>query len=1278
MENSRPSVQGGHLDARAETWGRQRELEGLSAELTELERRPGGMRLCLVRGPSGVGKTFLLDLFAGRAQGRGATVLRSGAKGRAGPFGLLSPLVGPLLEISAREGQPSAAVEGLSKRLGPLKGRAVAAAPDGPASDSVTERLEFLDAAAELFLGVGRSRPVVLLLDDLQAADDASLEALHYVLAVAGGPAEVANAFRPAARGRLLVVLAYTDDAPCPPGLERITATLPAASIPLGGLDLEGLRAFLGRRDLAERLLDRTGGIPERVEALLAGSDEGTVESLFRRRLERQPADRRALLQVLALLEEPASVELLSRIAARAGLTVDVAEALGALERARLVTGTPVDGVPLFQLTAQVEAEVLLAPLDEAERQRLHAHVADALEALGAPPPRIAEHRLQAGPGGEGWRAAIEAGSWLERRLACSEAAAFYRRALRALDAPRSREASRIYVRLASLDLARARHASALRWLGLQRACEADEAARRRIGGRIARILVTSMGRPALARRIAEGALGLETGGALPETVGPEAVGLLVTLAEAAWHEGDSDRVLALARLAETAGEAAPLAERIALENTRGKVHLQRGELDQAEAIFEANRRRAEAGGLPEEVGRALNNLGVVAHRRSDRKRALSYYRRALKVGGPVDRRREAFALQNIATLYHETGDFAAALDHYHRALEAFTRAQNRAQVARVAQNLANLYLFLGDFERAGPLCRHALDVAKTVGDPYLVAYARTVQGELARAEGDLPAARRALEEAVDLFGRVGATRQAHHARLALADACLDAGQVQRAARLVEAVAHPAEALEDPAVATRRALLSAAVALARGDLQAAEAALALAKTRLSKTPDLEGPARYHHLSGRLAEARGDRAEAEVHHGRALRHLESLLTGVPVSHRASFMNLRWRKEIADAALGRELSPPAVRGSLSLEPAAARRPRWPERPFPEIVGQDPVLIRTLRLVERLAGGETPVLIRGESGTGKELIAEAIHRRSPRKDGPLVTVNCAAMHEELLLSELFGHEKGAFTGAHAQRKGRFELADGGTLFLDEIGDLSPKAQVALLRALQQKEFQRVGGTRTLKVDVRVVCATNRDLEGMIAAGQFREDLYYRLKGAMVVLPPLRARPGDIPLLVEHFLQKEAAKRGTAPKRVSPVVMSVLTAHRWPGNVRELENVVENLALLAEDEEIRLCDLEPIPEFAPLLEARRETTEPEPDRQVVPTPRDTQSPDFFQLVRERGLSLKELKKEIEEACIARALTEAGGNISEAARLLGMKRSRLSQIVNGSETLRGVLEAVR
>jgi transcriptional regulator with GAF, ATPase, and Fis domain len=244
--------------------------------------------------------------------------------------------------------------------------------------------------------------------------------------------------------------------------------------------------------------------------------------------------------------------------------------------------------------------------------------------------------------------------------------------------------------------------------------------------------------------------------------------------------------------------------------------------------------------------------------------------------------------------------------------------------------------------------------------------------------------------------------------------------------------------------------------------------------------------------------------------------------------------------------------------------------------EIIGADFGLRGVMDMVRHVAPLISPVLLLGETGTGKEVIASAIHKLSPRKDGPFVTVNCGAMPESLVDSELFGHEKGAFTGALSQKRGRFERAHGGTIFLDEVGELQPEAQVRLLRVLQEKEIERVGGTEPIKIDIRVIAATHRDLETMIREGKFREDLYFRLKVFPIIIPPLRERKGDIPSLVQYFLQKKSREIGLADiPSVAPDGLERLMTYPWPGNVRELENVVERALILSKGVSLAFDDL-------------------------------------------------------------------------------------------------------
>ncbi|PKN45890.1 MAG: Fis family transcriptional regulator, partial [Deltaproteobacteria bacterium HGW-Deltaproteobacteria-17] len=307
------------------------------------------------------------------------------------------------------------------------------------------------------------------------------------------------------------------------------------------------------------------------------------------------------------------------------------------------------------------------------------------------------------------------------------------------------------------------------------------------------------------------------------------------------------------------------------------------------------------------------------------------------------------------------------------------------------------------------------------------------------------------------------------------------------------------------------------------------------------------------------------------------------------------------------------------------------------FGNIVGDSEGLARVLHQIERVAPTSSTVLIRGETGTGKELVAHAIHLNSPRCDGPFVKVNCAALSPGVLESELFGHEKGAFTGAVARRMGRFELADGGSLFLDEVGDIPPEVQVKLLRVLQEREFERVGGEETIKVDVRVISATHRNLEALVSSAGFRQDLYYRLNVFPIELPPLRERPGDIPLLLQHFISRFSPITGKHILRIEDTFMEQLLGYHWPGNVRELENLVERAMVLSSDGVLTGDDLQ----FNPAIPQ-------EGTAQITPPP----------VMEPRPLT--GLLQDEEKKGILKAIEASSGNMAAAARLLGMNRSTL------------------
>ena len=309
------------------------------------------------------------------------------------------------------------------------------------------------------------------------------------------------------------------------------------------------------------------------------------------------------------------------------------------------------------------------------------------------------------------------------------------------------------------------------------------------------------------------------------------------------------------------------------------------------------------------------------------------------------------------------------------------------------------------------------------------------------------------------------------------------------------------------------------------------------------------------------------------------------------------------------------------------------------FHDILSKSPRMHDVFELISHVAETISTVLIVGETGTGKELVARAVHEASPRRAAPFVAVNCAALPESLLESELFGHEKGAFTSAAGQRKGRFELAHGGTIFLDEVGEIPLAMQAKLLRVLQERRFERVGGSQTVEVDVRVVTATNRDLLRLAKEGKFREDLYYRLNVVKIDLPPLHERPEDIALLAEHFVQK-FSRPGVSPKQFAPEAMEALLQHRWPGNIRELENAIERACVTSRDEIVR-------PENLPA-----EVLKPTRPRYQLPV----------DLSRPLTEQLTELTAAFEERYLRRALKRTRGHIGRTAHLTGLSRRTITE----------------
>ncbi len=1306
--------------------GREGELAALHRDHEEA-RAEGRARFAFVKGPPGVGKSHLLTLFRRAAAASGALVFEAGSAREARqPFGLFAGLTRALLDHVSHSGTEGATVAVLSRQLAPILGGAQVRAADGLQEQL---RVELYDALAELFVLASPGAPIYLL-PDLDAADPASLELFRFLAAVAGAPESRLSG---------LFVGSFRDDAPLPALLSEVLTRVSARTLSLSGLDLEGIRAYLARDAVAARLHEATGGLPSALEELLAQPAPAPVE-LSLRRAERHGALAAQVLGVLAVGREALPAAQLAgavgRLAPfRTPELGPLAALIDALVRDRLLGVRVSDGEPVYRFARDADQHAFLAELGAGTVAYARA-LGEELREAGALVP-AAQLLLEADPAGLGARTALAAADALAARGAHAEAAELYTRALPHLAAPALRAT---HLRLSELADAQGEHRRALvhlararqrpgrsgpvvRSVGTSRGTTsrggedssssgqpasaqrlASEPARIGLtslhlaastgrsdrtwgqGGAAARVISPARAEPsvaepgghslsdaALARRaarhllklgrltFAERLLTFAEKAAPSEQADP---GALATWVELLFLRGRPEEARALAQAKLPLVEKAHPLEAIALRNIVGRGQLQGGELALAAAAFSANHAAALALGLPALAAEAQVNLGVVAHKRGERERALFCYEAAAAAGrGPVKMRAHA----NLGSLYAESGPFELALDHLQRALQAFSRMGSQRDVAQAASNLARLTLFLGELDRSLELSSYALRVAGEVKDPYLEASALLNIGSARLDKGEAAEARQALEDARRGFEQVGSASFAAFASALKARAHLALGErAQAAAELSRpAVEEGARALSASAIEVE--LTRGELALALSDLSGAGRAVARAREALLSQPELEGPFRVHLLAGRLRQAAGDAPGAAAELARAGRLLDELVARVPLAHRPRFLAVPRRAEVLAGAPTELRLPPVA-------PAPAAAPDV----LHGLVGRSPALATVVKQLPPIARSSATVLVRGESGTGKELIADAIHHLSARRQMPLVKVNCAAMVEELLLSELFGHERGAFTGAVRERKGRFELAEGGTLFLDEIGDITAKCQVALLRVLQEREFERVGGTRTLKVDVRVICATNRNLEALIAQGRFRQDLYYRLKGVMLELPPLRERTDDLPMLASHLLAKVASERREPPKRLTGEALALLARHTWPGNIRELENVLASAAIFAEGALIGPEAFSHIAELAlpapPVTFVSSE--EPAVAPPAVDSPPTAKGPlDYYALARGRGLSLRDLRHEVEMQCIRRALLEAGGNISEAARLLGVKRSRLSQIVNSEPELKDVAD---
>ncbi len=1266
--------------------GREAELGRLASLYREA--REHGERVAWLQGRSGVGKARILDEFRMRVRLEGGVVLDGRCEpGRA--FGPLAEIVEQALRFLREVGvTPSIDANALACHDGCHRlwhqhderhGEAAPPAPRAAASESdvLETRIRFFDALRGLLRDVARVRPPVVVLRDLERADHGTLSLLAFLLDTAAPLGEHEGE----SRGGLRALFLGSVRAPCDERaarddgsaelLARLLGHAAATRVPVGPLDAEGVRALLQSADTVQRVLRRTGGLPEAIERLL-DAEPPTREARLGRWLAGLTPAASALVEALSVLRGPSDFDRLTRVC---GAEVDAAARAAFVraepDRTEPLRRTIVDGALLFDFAQEADRDACAAQLQAPRLRALHARCADTL-ALEGDAQEAAHHALSAGDVARAIPLALRAAQSLAARHAHAEAAALLERVLgEALDAPHAgtpnEAALALREPLADLYRLTGDYPRALRHATHARdAAPGDPTAARRVGD-----LLT------LSGMLEEAARTLEEARRLADASGDplQAAEVEAALGELHYQRAayaDAASWAERARHAADALGALPLS--LSARNTLGKVALAQRHPQSAAALFDENRTRAHAAGLPRQEAQALTNLGVAMLRTQDLVGAEANFTRAIEVAGAAsDTRERAIATENLAVLAHLRHDYARAQRHYNDAVALLKRLGNRAMLARVANNLGELYLSIGDRDRARTLCEFASHVGGAALPPPITAEGLLLRGRVEAAHGHVGAARAAFEAAHRTFERLGMARAAD-ALLELARMALVDGDVDAARALLERVPPP----ESPKRRAELAIVRDDVARAAGDdtLATSRAAAGLAE-------QCGDDALHAAALARLARASADRGDLVDAMGAVelAREAEARLAArVPEDARALFAERPERRELAlveglvassfdraRPARSRPGSAPPA-GPAPVDGTTARLDAWRAR-YPDLVGRSAPLQQVLSLLDRVAPSDAIVLIRGESGTGKELVAEALHRHSPRRERPFVKVNCAALVETLLLSELFGHERGAFTGASARRKGRFEIADGGTIFLDEIGDISLKTQVALLRVLQEREFERVGGTTPIKVDVRILCATHRDLERMVREGAFREDLYYRLRGVTIEVPALRGRREDLPLLCAHLLGRIAAERREPAKSLAPDALRLLATHAWPGNVRELDNVLRSATLFADDSTLGAKDFSA---FAATFRGG----DPEPEVAVTPEPPPaaaTAAPESeialaYRRIRGGDVSLFEMKKALERECIVRALEETSGNITRAALLLGMKRPRLSQLVKQYE----------
>jgi transcriptional regulator with GAF, ATPase, and Fis domain/lipopolysaccharide biosynthesis regulator YciM len=1147
----------------------------------------------------------------------------------------------------------------------------------------------YSDSQCRLWTKLTEQLPAVLLVVNAHLCPPSEVETLEHLTSYFfADPIEQLTPELQAgeqARGRLVYV---QGDAPLPIDLSEVATV----DIDLSQAAEASVREYLTDPQVVRRFIDSTGGDPRRLDELV-DSLPSDVENFWLFRYERLDDLEQRVLEVLAVADQPLPVDTLQRAMALLQASEYFARSVRRLTDLGFAERKVSSGAVELHIESPEFGGTVCQALGDERRREIHRALAQAALASDQGEPSaafLATHYLAAGDVGAGF----EYGQRAVKELMCARA---YDRAQELLEAllehsNEPEETRQIHAQLVEVHSSLSNYRKALSHCTELDSLLEDPAGRAQFACQGGQLLV----------RIGEYEAALERFDCAADLCGddPEMRDIWLETklgqGEAVYAQGRhgaaEERAIEVIEQIEQSREGAG-GERRRLEqsllharNLIGKVAVLRGECNKARELFRKNRTLATDWGWDDETARAEANLGLVALQEKDFDDALARLDRARELARSPAAIRRAYAWLNMGIVHHRRAHYEEALRHYLEGLRASRQEGDEAGYGLAAYNLVTLYQDIGAFDRALTIIDHLdkrhddAQQGQFVGTLPTVVYG-SIQLDIRRYEEALAA----FSELIDTDDDSSASSlPAREAALRSVEAHLALGQRQAALRLVDNFEMSDEDATQPQLEALYELARISIALDDGDVEPALNCGRQAARVAKSAGHLRDALRINFVVARALQENERPEEARALLEAELDELRDRAQRVPAVHRSEFFAVPVHQELVellrqlkgevpaefDIDIGEEPKEAAQRESVDVDAAAFQR--WRSR-YGDIVGEDPRLHQIFRIVDRVAESDSPVLLQGESGTGKELLAEALHTHGTRTDGPFVKVNCAAFVEDLLLSELFGHVEGAFTGAVSEKMGRFELADGGTIFLDEIGDISAKTQVALLRVLQEGSFEKVGGTQTQQVDVRVICATNKNLEQMVKSGDFRLDLYYRLKGVVIEVPPLRERRQDIPRLVAHFARTCCGNN--APKRFEQDVLRFLASYSWPGNIRELQNFVKSILLFVEGDAVQMRHVQEFGEFFAGGEIDYELPEIDYDveladyEEVGETYEDPEDALVDQIIA-NGLSLANIKKRLELESIRRALIETGGNITRAAEILQMKRPRLSQIVNSTDEL--------